>query len=548
MLAILASVALQSGQLFPVRWFYMQTNLAVEANAQEVIHVMDRAHLAGYNGMVITDSKFGILDRVQPSYFEHAAKIRAKAKEFGIEIIPAVADMGWSSSLLAHNVNLIEGQPVKQAPFVVKGGTLQPVREVAYANGGMEATDGSRLQGFSFQDGPGTSTVIDSTVKHEGRQSIRFENFKLGNPGANARLMHGLAVRPWQQYRAKFWLKTEGVQNSGDIRCFAMGEGGKVLSFMDVGAKSTQDWTEHTIVFNSQDFSKLTLYIGIWGGVSGRFWVDDIRVEVAGFLNVLRRKGTPVKIETQDGKSLLEGKDFDEIKDPQLGQTPWPGEYTYSQASPAIKTSLPEGTKVLASFTHAITTELGKSAICPREPQTLDIVADQMKRIIDLWQPKTLFFAHDEIRVANQCPRCRETGLTPGQIYATNIKDLTAIVNTIQPKTKLYIWSDMFDPAHNAVDNYYLSNGSWKESWKGLTPEISVMNWNSGKAAESLPFFAKLGCHQVLSGYYDGPVNSIKSWLSTASSVSGIDGVMYTTWRNDYTNLEAFGQMAFRRP
>lgn len=548
MLTFLAAFLVHSAAQFPNRWFYMQTNLAVEENALNVIHTMDRAKEAGYNGMVITDSKFSILDRMGPEYFAKVARVRDKAASFGIRVIPVVADMGWSSGLLAHDVNLIEGQPVKKAPFVVSDGYLQPIREVAYTNGGMEDATSNRLAGFVFQDGPGTSSFSDEAIKHGGTRSIRFESFRAGGGSGNARIMHSLSVRPWNQYRVTFWLKTNGVSNASDIRCFAMGEGGKVLSFMDVGAKPTQDWTRHTIVFNSQTFDKVTLYAGIWGGTAGKFWLDDVSVEEAGFLNVLRRPGTPLKLETENGQVLEEGKDFGQVFDPHLGQRPWPGEYTFDQEAPRIKTRLPDGTKLFASYSHAVATETGKTAICPSEPKSMEIVGEQMKRVAELWNAKNLFLAHDEIRVANQCPLCTSRGLTPGQIYAENIRQCLALSKKIVPGGTTYLWSDMFDPAHNATDNYYLSNGTWKESWKGITPEIEIVNWNSGNASKSLPFFASLGCKQILAGYYDAPVSQFKKWLDAAQGVKDIDGVMCTTWVGDYTRLEEFAKVAFEKP
>lgn len=547
MLSTLAFLALHGDLQISSRWFYMQTNLAVEDNVLNVIHVMDRAHEAGYNGMVLTDSKFGILDRMSKNYYANAERVRKKAEAFGIEIIPVVADMGWSSSLLAHNVNLIEGQPVKKESMIVKDGTLQPIQGIGLANGSMESSKGDRLDGYVFQDGPGTVSFVDTHIKHKGAQSVRFENFKASNGSGNARLMHGLQVKPWQQYRVHLWLKTEGVKNPGDLRCFAMGEGGKVLSFMDLGAKATQDWTQHTIIFNSQEFEKVTLYVGLWGGTEGTFWMDDLSIEAPGFLNVLRRPGTPVVVEDDNGKQLEEGKDFDTVVDPNLGQKPWAGEYTFDQPNPIIKTRLPEGTKVFASFAHAVATESGKTAICPSEPRTMEIVADQMQRVSDLFHSKSFFLAHDEIRVANQCPLCRSRSLSPGQIYAQNIAQCVASAHKILPSAKIYVWSDMFDPAHNAVDNYYLSNGTWKESWKGLSSDVTVVNWNSGKATKSLPFFDSLGCKQILAGYYDAPVSEFTKWRAVASGIKGFDGVMYTTWVGDYTNLEEFAKVAFGR-
>ena len=51
----------------------------------------------------------------------------------------------------------------------------------------------------------------------------------------------------------------------------------------------------------------------------------------------------------------------------------------------------------------------------------------------------------------------------------------------------------MFDPHHNAVDKYYLVNGSLKGSWEGLARDVIIANWNGDKAAESLKFFADRG-------------------------------------------------------
>ena len=531
-----------NAEQFSVRWFYVQTNLAVVANVDSLISVMERAKKAGYNGMVITDSKFSFLNNVQKSYFDNAERVRLKGEELGISITPGVADVGYSGGLLSHDVNLIEGQPVKKMPFVVQKGALVPERFVNYSNSGLEEVNGDKLIGFSYQDGPGEISFSDTTTKHGGSRSIRFEQYK-----GNARVMHPLAVKPWQQYRVRFWLKTENIAPAGEFRCFAMGAGGKILSFMDTGAKQTQDWTEHTIIFNSQSFDKVTLYTGLWGGTAGKFWLDDISVQEAGFLNVLRRPGTPIKLEYENGQVLKEGELVDKVEDPRLGTTPWMGEYTFNHAFPSIKAKLPEGTRVFASFSHAIATEAGKTAICPSEPKTLEILKDNFMRVSALWKPKGLFLSHDEIRVAGQCPLCVNSGKTPGQLYAENVRQCVSLSRKRVPGGRTLVWSDMFDPYHNAIDDYYLSNGTWKESWKGLTPDVTIMNWNSMKPAESLCFFAELGCHQILSGFYDSPVENIKPWLAAARGVKGVDGVMYTTWVGDYSKLEAFAKVAFNR-
>jgi len=77
---------------------------------------------------------------------------------------------------------------------------------------------------------------------------------------------------------------------------------------------------------------------------------------------------------------------------------------------------------------------------------------------------------------------------------------------------------------------------------------VIIVNWNSGQPAQSLPFFAQRGHVQVLAGYYDGPPERIRDWLAAGRNLKGIRGVMYTTWRGDFSQLEAFAEHAWGGP
>jgi hypothetical protein len=129
------------------------------------------------------------------------------------------------------------------------------------------------------------------------------------------------------------------------------------------------------------------------------------------------------------------------------------------------------------------------------------------------------------------------------------------IANTIKkvnPKAKLFNWSDMFDPYANAVDNYCMVNGTWAGSWKGIPKDLVMLNWNfqlqNDKRKKSLEWFAGLKHDQILAGYYDDPSalpGSIQSWLKEAGSTSRVVGVMYTTWESGYDSLGAFAKAAW---
>jgi hypothetical protein len=147
--------------------------------------------------------------------------------------------------------------------------------------------------------------------------------------------------------------------------------------------------------------------------------------------------------------------------------------------------------------------------------------------------------SHDEIRVLNWDDTCETRKMTPGQLLADNVRQCA----TLLQGSDIYVWGDMFDPFHNAVaKDYYLVNGPLTGSWQGLTKDVIVLNWNFGKRDDSLKFFADRGHRQVIAGYYDHDVREGRAWITSADRVSGVVGVMYTTWKHQYDDIEAFAE------
>src|SRR5262249_2143639 len=160
----------------------------------------------------------------------------------------------------------------------------------------------------------------------------------------------------------------------------------------------------------------------------------------------------------------------------------------------------------------------------------------------DRFHPKTFFMSHDEIRVAGWCRSCQAAGKTPGELLADNGRRCVEILKEVSPQARVVVWSDMFDPNHNAVGHYYLVNGTLDGSWKGLPGEVVIGNWNGGKAAASLKWFADRGHPQIIAGYYDDGLDNLKKWDAAARGVRGVTGFMYTTWQHKYDYLEAYGK------
>ncbi len=70
-----------------------------------------------------------------------------------------------------------------------------------------------------------------------------------------------------------------------------------------------------------------------------------------------------------------------------------------------------------------------------------------------------ILLMYDEIRQMNSCARCRAKNMTAGELLAWSVGKTAGIYNSVLPGAPLYVWNDMFDPNHNAVNNFYFVEG-----------------------------------------------------------------------------------------
>lgn len=559
---------------YPERWVYCSANLQVDRSVKEVVALIARAKAGGYTTMLLADYKLQVLDRVPDFYFANLEKVKAAARKAGIELVPSVFPVGYSNGLLAHDPNLAEGLPVVDQPYLVRqsggaggsqsAGRLEAVLDTLDAsrlrNGGLEQVQGDRFVGFTFQDDPGITTHADRKVVHGGRVSCRIEpGVKTPKRGStNVRLMQRVAVRPMTAYRLSGWARTRDLARAGDFQLLVLGASrpGRQLTFQEGLIARNQDWKPIEVVFNSLDQKEVNLYAGVWGEGPGTLWLDDLELDELPLVNVLRRPGCPLTIRSADGRTVYDEKnDFEPVVDPKLGSVPWGGEYEFHHAGARLvvrpSSRLRPGDRILVSWYHPVITVGGQVMCCLSEPKVEEILRDQARRVEALFHPRSYFMSHDEIRVANWCRACQDRKMTPGDLLADNARLCTRIIASVNPRARVFVWSDMFDPHHNAIDSYYLVNGSLKGAWEGLSQRILIANWNSGKARDSLKFFERRGHRQLIAGYYDvDDLSNFQSWNAAAGDVSGVMGFMYTTWGHRYGLLEAYGNAieSARRP
>ena len=115
------SVSLCRAKEYPCRWVFVSSSLRSDREVSRIEGIVKTASEHGLNGMVLS-AGLDRLDLQPPEYLERLAKVKAICDKLGVEIIPNIFSAGYGGSVLAYNRNLAAGIPVRDAPFVVKGG------------------------------------------------------------------------------------------------------------------------------------------------------------------------------------------------------------------------------------------------------------------------------------------------------------------------------------------------------------------------------------------------------------------------------------------
>jgi hypothetical protein len=519
--------------------------LGKDSDLVEISRLLQTASQHELNGAVVS---FG-LDTLckQPSdYFRRLEEIKRLAEQAQVELIPAIFSVGYGGGVLSHNRNLAEGLPVQDAPFLVRAGEARLVNSntAQIVNGGFEDYSGNKLQGFDFYDQPGEVSFVDTRVKHSGNASLRLEHFT-ANPYGHGRVMQTVRFQPHRCYRMTLWVKTEGLEPVTAFRVLALADN-RELAPREFHLPSTGDWQKITMLFNSLDYDRIRLYAGLWGGKSGKAWLDDWSVEEVGPVNLLRRPGTPVAVRSEDGAvTYTEGKDYAPLRDPQLN--PWRDDGDAVPVKLLPGSRIREGERLRVSWYHSMLINDSQVTVCMAEPELYDIFDHEAKLLAERLHPRRVLLNMDEVRMGGTCCACR--GQNMGELLGHCITRQVQIIRKYIPVAQIYVWSDMLDPNHNAHGNYYLVNGDFSGSWNHVPKDLVMAVWGGEPREKSLRFFAGEGFRSLVACYYDvDDLNEVKGSLQLARQVPNVRGLMYTPWQKKYSLLPAFGDLLREAP
>ncbi len=194
--------------------------------------------------------------------------------------------------------------------------------------------------------------------------------------------------------------------------------------------------------FNSQDSNSVKITAGAFGPHMGEFLIDRFAIEETALADVVQGAGTPLRIHGSNRPGEVVEMD-------------------YYAAEPVYGDGL---------------------SVCLTNPAVSRWMIRNARDSLKLLPPRSsLLLSHDEIRQMNSCELCRSLHLSAGELLARHIGTLTV---QLRPLASLYIWSDMFDPSHNAHDHFYQVEGNLAGSWKGLPSDVTVDQLEPGPSAQ----------------------------------------------------------------
>ncbi len=532
------------GGAYPYRLFYVSSKLDNDGEVGKVCSVVISAAGAGFNGMVFSSPG---LERLGVEFSDYANRLKVVAgvcKENNIEIIPMVFSLNSDDSTVFHDKNLVEGLPVKDAPFIVWNGdaVLVPDQSVRFPNGGFEDYVGDQIKLYQLQDVAVQVVFADKSVYKEGKASLRFEKQEQ-DAGTKGYVAQEVRVKPYRSYKVSFWVKTEGLNPPTSFLPQVHGNDSRILMELNPVLHTIGDWRRMTFGFNSCDNSTVKIYLGLSHWVSGKLWVDDLSIEEVAPLNVLSRPGTPVTVRNKKtGATYEESYDFAPIVDSKMN-------FRFDHEEPLVKiipnSSIKDDDRLLISFYQGIALHESQVTFCMSEPKLFELWRAQALAIHEAIAPNKYFLNVTQVRAGGACETCKQRGISMAQILGDCVTRQMGIVREINPNAEVFIWSDMLDNNHNARNNYYLVDGDLTGSWNYIPKDLIIVCWYHKLRNESMHHFSSRGFKTLACVNSDKGVDEVKDWLQALKNTPDANGAMYTSFENDYTKLASFGRVVY---
>lgn len=514
-------------------WFFYGNSYTVANSDVVAMALIDTAKAAGYTGFMCVMSYWSRYYQWEDNaaWMARMTNVRQYCADQGMEFIISIQPKTYIDNL-PNDANadvLAEGYPATAMRFIVQGdGTI------------IADPDDLDTRFATDAAPPATAT----TIEHDDYAYW----IKATAPTANTYVHAHFQIK----YSADY------VGSGARLSCIGRKTGAAAAyTFQKVLANTGTDWTDVDVTFSTQDCDVSIYFYISANATAGSIEFQNLEFTPGGIMNVLRRANTPFVMTSEDGLTTYEeGTDFTDAEDANIrDETQW-----RSASVPVMSKvggALSENDVVLCSYCHA-GFYYDSWYPCMSDPAFRSRMEECVQGLITQFAPDTYFLWLDEIRFMGWDPACVAKG-TLGEALADYATFLTELIETLDPNKPVWIWSDMFDPWVNASPNHYPYQlpDAFTGSWEGLSSDVGIMNWNAETALvdvnnetdaggterykRSFDFFHGRGHQQIYAGYYDSAVYVTRDKPIIAFAQDyGYAGVMYSTWKGDYSKLQEY--------
>ena len=525
-----ARAAADGASCYENRWIFALQYLNTDLELTQTKALIRRAKAAGYNGLAFISGKdytaadakavcgkdalayraayTGLEDveLMEPARLVRFKELKRFCDAEGFAFVPLVWSAGYCSMQYA-DPNFTACWPVRDVPYLVKGGRARFAAEPVPVD----------VSSFN--------RTFDCAAKGGNVESVRF------------------AAKPCRRYRLSTCVRIEGVR----AKSVYGGVGptyGVLTKSCDSGQYSSshhdnfefvQDWTESGFTFaTGEEDDEVALYCRVDGYDAGRILVRGAKVEELGIEYPVRRAGTRFEVrDAATGRIYREGVDYAAV--PAVGLLSPDRRGNPLELEILASGSIADGARLLVSAWEPKSVSDNQFTACFTNPALKDYYRRSARGLARELGVTKWFMSADEIRVGCRCENCLKDPDVAGVRIGKDYRAQYDAIREACPGADIYMWPDMANINHNAMDKYYLMRTTTKGALDFIPTDVTMVSWWGTKAPINLPHYAARGYRTMGAGYYDkrdagSTRKSAEEWRAHLDETPNARGYMYTTW------------------
>ena len=524
----------------PHLWLHYARSCTNPKQLAEGKKFVDLAAAHGLNGMLV--GNVDDLFRQSQSARDNVRALKLYGDQKGVKIIPSLwgtspGDMTYSTPSL-HETIALKGMPFEaQGGRIVHRKSATPIRNASLKEYDLEK---NVFAGWSAEH-PGVGSFVEPDGGHDGKPAVRFEPARAKDKYRHSRFMQKVTLEPRRRYRFSGWFRGEDADRYFHPMRISVGvDNGKdkPMTFSSSGRnvpKGDLDWHQLSVSFTAGETGTIYLYAGSWSMTDGRFWLSDFALEEIGITELSMRKSAPRRLRNAaTGVVYAEGKDW----------TVAPRKHGEEVVLELAKGSaIKSGDQLLFDcFIVARGGPKSNSSTCMSDPQLYAWLEKSARTIAEVLEPEVWMLGIDEIMAGGTCELCKTSKKDLAHILGECTTKMRDIIRRETPNAEIFVWSDMYDPYHNANVRLGACRGTFEGVGDLIPKDVGMMLWYGEKVDKSAPYFAERGHCLMGSICCDGKdvAGAVRKWKNGLSAYPGLRGFMYTTWINEYSKIDTF--------